>query len=561
MADQIKTEIESKKPGLLRRILWWLWVVLLTALLVFSLIFAAPWKVISLFVIFLAAATILPRAFRKWFWLSVGVIIIALVVWVLLPEDNKDWRPYTFDKETAQLQVKYAVPDSENAAIIYRQILENWKQKEPNEPNLPNDWHRLALNGPWLSKDQPEIAACLWYHRDTIDRVLQATRFEKCQFPIVAGLEDFSKDLGRLPATRQWARLLVAAGNNDLAEGNPNEAVEKYFAVLQMGQHMSRQPNIVDMLVGIAIEALGLGGINNFIVRGDANELYLKELEQTVSEIKHDWNSNLQGFVDSEKLMLKNMLGGLFYEVNSKGKVRFSHDPSKMIREQSKIVLGNEMADTNDIFSGYWWKKLMKSYTILYWFYAPQNPEKLSKIVDTGFEKNYTMTEPDFDWSKEPPTVPIESLFQYKMNFCSLVQFLAQMNMKTYYGLHRIYLKNLAEQRGALLIIAFRRYKNANGHWPQQLEDLKNYVSVDTFIDPVNGDSFVYKRIEDNFTLYSKGKNGIDEGGEHEVKYSDDYRKTETIKDDVKIWFPKSPEDINDNEEGKQQEPATGRDS
>ena len=70
MADQIMAENKPHKPGLLRRILWWLWVILLTALLVLGFVFAAPWKVITLIAIFLAAATILPRIYRKWFWLG-----------------------------------------------------------------------------------------------------------------------------------------------------------------------------------------------------------------------------------------------------------------------------------------------------------------------------------------------------------------------------------------------------------------------------------------------------------------------------------------------------------
>ena len=179
MTEQIKVESGGKNPSLLRRVLWWLWVVLLSALLVLGLIFAAPWKAISLFAIFLAAATILPRRYRKRFWLGVGVVVLAIIVWVFLPEDNKDWRPYTFDKELAELQAKYAVPDSENAAIIYNQILENWKQKEANEPNLPDCWTDLALKGPWFSKDQPEIAAYIQYHQDTIEKLVQASKFER----------------------------------------------------------------------------------------------------------------------------------------------------------------------------------------------------------------------------------------------------------------------------------------------------------------------------------------------------------------------------------------------
>jgi hypothetical protein len=224
------------------------------------------------------------------------------------------------------------------------------------------------------------------------------------------------------------------------------------------------------------------------------------------------------------------------YQVNVQGKIRFSHDPSKTVREQSKKALGNEMADTNDIFSGYWWKKLMKSYTILYWFYAPQTPEKLSRIVDESFEKHYLMTKPDFDWSKEPRTVPMESLVQYGLNFRRHTKLMAISSGGLYFSIHDLYLRNLAKQRGTLLIIALRRYKNTNGQWPQQLEDAKNLAPAEIFIDPLNGGTFVYKRTNDSFTLYSKGKNNIDEDGEHKAKLNYDYRKIETIKDDLMIW-------------------------
>ena len=171
MADQIMAEGKAKKPGLLRRIFWWLWVILLTALLVLGFVFAAPWKVITLIAIFLAAATILPRIYRKWFWLGVGIVVLAIIVWIFLPDDNKGWKPYQFDKEMAQLQARYAVPDSENAAILYNKILADWKQKEANEPNLPNDKFDFARRNLWLSKDQPEIAAYIQYHQDTIETI------------------------------------------------------------------------------------------------------------------------------------------------------------------------------------------------------------------------------------------------------------------------------------------------------------------------------------------------------------------------------------------------------
>ena len=52
---------------------------------------------------------------------------------------------------------------------------------------------------------------------------------------------------------RKWAYLLIAAGNNDIAEGKVNEAIEKYLTVIRLGQHACQQPTPIDMLVGIAM--------------------------------------------------------------------------------------------------------------------------------------------------------------------------------------------------------------------------------------------------------------------------------------------------------------------
>jgi len=532
MADQIMAESKPPKPGLLRQILWWIWVILLTALMVLGLVFAAPWKVITLIAIFLAAATILPKIYRKWFWLAVGLVVLTITVWIFLPDDNKDWRPYTFDKKLAQLQAKYAVPDSENAAIVYDKIIADWKQKEANEPNLPHDWQTVALKGFWLSKDQPEIAAYVQYYQNTIEQLVEVSKFEKCSFPITADLFIMGEQLKRTTAMRQWARLLVASGNNDIAEGNTSDAIEKYLVAIRMGQNASQQPSAMDFLVGIACEALAMGSINNFVVCGDANEFYLGKLDRAVSGIRHDWNSDLTGFIDSEKLFFKNLWGIMCYQVNVQGKIRFSHDPSGMLRELTRKMPGDEMADGNDIFSGYWYKKLMKAHTIPYWFYMPETPEKLGEIIDASFDKHYAMTKPDFDWSKESEMPPE---FHYKINIQQLAELMAKINKGVYPALHDNYLRIAAQQRGTLLIIAMRRYKNVNGQWPEKLEDIKNSVPPEILVDPFNGNSFVYKRTEENFTLYGKGENGIDEDGKHEYSWP-----AKPGADDLQIWPYKS---------------------
>ena len=114
---------EKKKRVSCKRFFKYLGLGLLIFMLAVSIIFQAPWKVITILAVILACCTILPKRFRKWFWLSAGVIVIALIIWVFLPGDNEGWRPYTFEEEMAALEAKYAIPDEENAALIYDEIL------------------------------------------------------------------------------------------------------------------------------------------------------------------------------------------------------------------------------------------------------------------------------------------------------------------------------------------------------------------------------------------------------------------------------------------------------
>jgi hypothetical protein len=98
MAEQ---EHEKKKRGKTKRIFEWIGIACLALLVLAAVYFRAPWKVITLLLIFLSACTVLPKPARKWFWTGVGVVILALIIWVFLPEDNEGWRPYTFDEESA----------------------------------------------------------------------------------------------------------------------------------------------------------------------------------------------------------------------------------------------------------------------------------------------------------------------------------------------------------------------------------------------------------------------------------------------------------------------------
>ena len=86
------------------------------------------------------------------------------------------------------------------------------------------------------------------------------------------------------------------------------------------------------------------------------------------------------------------------------------------------------------------------------------------------------------------------------------------------------YRRLLSVRRGTRLLVALRRYHNANGRWPDSLDEIRTFVPDQALIDPFTEQTLVYKKEADGqFVLYSKGPNGRDDNGVRGGK-ADDYR-------------------------------------
>ena len=510
---------EMKRAGIFWRIFKWFGLTVLSVLIILGLIVEAPWKVITLLLIVLAARTVLPKQLRKWFWAGVGAVVIALIVWVFLPDKRDDWRPYTFDKELAALEAKYTIPDSENAAIIYNQLLDSYDSNSFYSGLGESEVEKIPMREPWLSRENPEIAEWLEKHQATISMLLNASRIEKCRFAINADLVSFDSTMDRLSPMRKWAYLLISVASNDMAEGRSEEGLEKLVAVLQMGNHQRQQASLIDFLVGVALEALSISQFKRFTITGYATDEDLTVIEKALGEIKYDWFTDFPRFIEYEKLFAKNFWG-LFYGVNPQGKIRLGRGLTGIITEK----LLEDVEDKR--FVTYLYERLIKAWTILCWFYMPSSPQRAGAIVDEVYERFYAMTEPDYDWREGTKKTPK----MFRLNYTYLVEHLTEILAPVYYRIHDTYLRATATKRGSQIIVALRRYKNQNGFWPVNLNDVKSMAPVEIFVDPINGGDFVYEITEENFRLYGKGKNGIDDGERDDKRGADDWL----------IWPPKS---------------------
>ncbi len=493
MSEQKEQQAEKKKAGTVKRILKWLSLGLLTFLLIASILLQGPWKVTTLLAVLMAGA-ILPKPYGKYFWSCVGGVVIALIIWVFLPEETEGWRPYTFDKELAALEAKRAIPDSENAAIIYNQLLEDYNEAVFKPDFTYSNLPELIRKEPWSGKYYPEVTQWLGQQEGTIAKLVEASKIEQCRFPINADEAGGYDVLHRLKPMKVWSLLLIWAANNDMAEGRTSQALEKYIAVIQMGKQLRQQPSALDFLAGTGIERSSTSQLKKFIVTGNVTEENLSVIERAFDETKHEWNYDLPRILDYEKLLVKNFWG-MFYAVNPEGETRLN--PSAA----TNVITAQSPKDVKDkLVMTYWRERLMKVSTILCWFYMPSTPQKAGAIIDAAYERCYAMAEPDFNWTEDPRGSSV------RFNCLHMVDTQLYVLEPVYRNIHNIYLRTVAQQRGTRLTIALRRYKNKNGHWPESLDEVKSSAAKEIFVDPTNGGSFIYKLTDENFALYSKGK-------------------------------------------------------
>ena len=127
-----------------------------------------------------------------------------------------------------------------------------------------------------------------------------------------------------------------------------------------------------------------------------------------------------------------------------------------------------------------------------------------------------------------------------------------------WYKIHDIYLHTITLKHGSIITVSLRKYNNANGNWPENLDQIRDSLDPEILVDPINGGSFVYKLTTDSFMLYSKGKNNIDDGARRESKidYITGKVQVTDITDDILIWPPElEQQEENDNNDQQQKKP------
>jgi hypothetical protein len=367
---------------------------------------------------------------RKRVWLIPIAIALLAIVAGFLWTGASWWDPRWPDERLAQIEAARVIPASENAATIYNELMRdpNGVPQMQGVSTLSNEQtHERVLYEAWLTKDYPELAAWVEKQQFIIDRLMNASKYEKCRFSVSIDAYD-TKKIERLVAMYVWAELLGMAANNDVAEGRIDAAITKWRCLLQLANHLRQQSLLLDHLTANGVPQLAWPAIARLVVEGNLTETQLLAIEALPQPLTDIWARYLQEIHAVENLQERKLL----IQYRPLQRVRFR------LSSWSDHITGKGTQETCD----------------------------------------------------EAAT---------------------------------LYLSDIVMARTTRIFAALRRYKNATGHWPESLDDIKASLPAEVLLDPFNESPFIYRPQAGSFRLYSTGWNRIDESSQRDSEAGDDW--------------------------------------
>ena len=340
------------------------------------------------------------RSRRRWLIVLAALIVILIC---LVPAVVLHHGP-SIDEQLAAIEAARAIPDGENAAILYNQLMRHC----PVIGDVSEAVDKITRYEPWRKPAYPEVARWIEQHADVIEALLHISRLQECRFALDVEAR-YSGDSRNL--IRQWIWLLQRDACNDIAEGHIDDAIEKCRCLLQFAEHYRQQPTLIDQLLSCNIESAGLSTFANIVMDEGLDPHTLDAIAALPIQTHLTWTTRLEDIISVEDL------------------------------------------------------------------FAQQRRRNM----------------------------PFVSRLRAWLTEDSAEEYVAQ--------LPRVYERLLSRRRGMHVLLALKRHRIATGRWPADLAAIRASLAEEVLTDPQNGDGYAYRLTSDGVVLYSKGPNGVDEGG------------------------------------------------
>jgi hypothetical protein len=524
---------------------------------------AVPWSTIVILFLLPVTVFVSRGRFRRCFRAALGIAFLALMAWLLIPETaDGQWKPKGLARETFLSGTDPKPVAAENAAVEYESVLDSqdWatlrKRQVALDPNLPPGTY-------WNRKDCPEWAKFVDEQEPYLERIRKASRLTECHFSIPYTIENLDTRSRYIFAMMMWAKFLGTSANRDIGEGRIEDGLDHHWTLVRIGRHLSHDGNPDFGSIGRALEGVGYRRLTAIVMADRLSEDQVQKLEESLSGeqegLEQAWTREA-----TKQLIFTQDLYSRIYLTNGQS-----------LRFNPYGVYGSAQRFTPKLWeedSAYWNGFRSRVGCIVKWAMLPPNPERIYGMIDSAFEsvlgRASGTNQPDWSGESRTPFQKLKDLFrgiEYKFegskkygtlrpkfkedrffDFQNDIANDAIYEWLKFDSFATRFKENQTRKNGCRILCALWRYRHQYRTLPAGLDELKTLIPPSVLIDPCNGGDYVYLVTGDQFRLYSKGINKMDDEGQRDP--SKDPRKIEVVRrkdllkifeierDDIMLW-------------------------
>ncbi len=397
--------------------------------------------------------------------LLLGVLLLGVIIIMSIPIE-----PY-FPPEDPEITAKRLSPENGFYTLISAEQLMDPLMAGQVWPA----WNKSAteaLESGWPDDPQTELEL-LWFFDQAAPAIAEMRKALEEEYYLQPEIS-FEAQVPSLTKSKTMAQVLGVQAKWYEKEGNYQEAMRNYLDILRFGNLIRSDGFLVNEMIGIAVEEIGLEAAQNALLDYPDPDILrealdvIQQLEEHTSPLSKTFEYDFRGL---EKTIFSGMLNhtvDLHALYGSRGLNLFD-------RTVAWIPGVRDVMFRIDVV------RFMRNRVDFY--------EETLKSAD----------EPYYIIKNTSPTVPSDPLS--RVVFPSLTR--SKLSISDVQAL----------ERGLMILIALRLHHIEHSTYPADVYDLMpDYLDVIP-MDPFTGKEFHYEKVGDDFLLYSLSNNGIDDGG------------------------------------------------
>jgi len=422
------------------------------------------------------------------FFIAVISIVILLCVTIHFIPDMKDKVDVKINYVDKYNEIsKPAGYDPNNNAAPYYQKAINLIEDVPDIKDLFRKWP-----GDMNDAELKEAEDLVKSNAQIIEYLTEAS--QKPYYWIECRAKNnnlFEIALPELTKIKFGVQLLILEAKLKAYQGQTEPALKLVTTCYKIGTHYGPSKVLIEQLVGIGISQIALNTGFQILDKTEISPELLENFQHQIEELSHARNPIID--FTAEKIVFYDQVQRIFTD-DGQGNghlygTTFFESPYRYVLRLFKPELRRQLKiarkDTIELAD--------KMYDYLDWA-SGKLPAELHKE------------------QKDPDKIAAEMVKgSYILKI--LVPAFGQI-IKTSYRFQ-------AHTKGLLTTIAILRYKTDKGEYPQKLDELvaAGYLN-ELPIDPFSGGPLVYKRVNNDFTLYSFAEDYDDDNGSHDPKWA-----------------------------------------